>query len=165
MSNIPASKRDAIRTIVALKQLSDPQSRLTVPQRRQLVQKIAAGLEAAVPGINDPKTLSDQANALIEQGIKPDVNTLEYWGENSATQAAVRPVIDAALKLLDKAAASAKAAGGHAGEHDRRSGRPAGGEWEQLSTQALRQVHATHDRVLPRTVARPRQPAAQGRRR
>ena len=43
-SNIPASKRDAIRTIVALKQLSDPQSRLTVPQRRQLVQKIAAGL-------------------------------------------------------------------------------------------------------------------------
>src|SRR5690349_3625711 len=43
VNNVPPPQRDGMRAIVALRQLSD--SRLTVAQRRALVQKIAAGIE------------------------------------------------------------------------------------------------------------------------
>src|SRR5438876_9547227 len=59
VNHVPPAQRDGMRTLVALRQLSDP--RLTANQRRALVNKIAAGLEAALPSRTDPRTMMEQA--------------------------------------------------------------------------------------------------------
>jgi hypothetical protein len=137
VNNVPPAQRDAMRAVLALKTLSDPNAKLPAPQRRQLIQKVVAGVEAALPVMNDPKTLSEQAGALIDEAIKPDVNTLEYWGENARTQAAVRPVIEAALKLLDKAAQLAQQQADAMANQIMGPADPRAAQWEQLSTNAL----------------------------
>lgn len=144
VNNVAPARRDAIKTLVALRQLGDPKTRMTVAQRRELVQRIAANLEAALPGLNDPQTMTQQASALLQHGVERDVNTLEYWGENSRTQAAVRPVIEATLKLLDRAAGIARQqadamANAIVGPAD-----PRARQWEELSTVATAAAYTRH---------------------
>src|SRR2546429_2727378 len=62
VNHVPPAQRDGMRTLVALRQLSDPG--LTATQRRALVNKIAAGIEAALPSLTDPRTMMEQAKAL-----------------------------------------------------------------------------------------------------
>jgi len=52
--------------------------------------------------------LMTYAGQLIAKGIEPDINTLEYWGENPPLQARVKP----ALILLRKCCSSFDSSGG-----------------------------------------------------
>jgi hypothetical protein len=109
VNRVEESKRDEIKTLMALSDLSDPDRTRTARKRQETVRQIVAGIEAALPHINDPRTLMENAAQLIVYGVERDVNTLEYWGENPATQAALRPVAETVVKILTKAAETAAA--------------------------------------------------------
>jgi hypothetical protein len=105
---VPKEKQDGIRTLGALRELSDPRSKLTPHERQDRVARIVGGIEQALPAMNDPKVLMQQASVLIKSGVERDVNTLEYWGENTRTQASLQPIAEVVIKLLDKAAKAAE---------------------------------------------------------
>jgi hypothetical protein len=108
VNKVPKEKQDGIRTISALRELSDPKSKLSTRQRQERIGQIVSGIEQALPGMNDPRVLMQQASVLIKFGVERDVNTLEYWGENPRTQATLRPIAQVVVKLLDKASKSAE---------------------------------------------------------
>jgi tetratricopeptide (TPR) repeat protein len=93
----------------ALQELADPQSRLTMRQRQELVDKIVRQIDTTLPQINDPQMLWRQATMLIQNGAARQVNTLEYWGENPRVQASLRPIVEAIIKILDRCQALALA--------------------------------------------------------
>jgi hypothetical protein len=102
-NKVPQEKRDSVRTLTALRKLSDPDSKLTTRQRQELIQSVTKGIESALPTIKDPRLLVQQANTLIQESINNDVNTLEYWGENPRLQASLQPIVESATKILDRA--------------------------------------------------------------
>ncbi|MGH7178778.1 MAG: tetratricopeptide repeat protein [Tepidisphaeraceae bacterium] len=92
-----------------MRQLGDPNARLSASQRRKLVDGIVRGIDAALPSMKDPQLMMKQASDLIRYGVEQDVNTLEYWGENPRTQAQLRPVVTTIIKLLERCIAEARA--------------------------------------------------------
>src|SRR5688572_1130542 len=104
VNKVPKERQDGIRTLGALRELSDPRSKLTARERQDRIAKIVTGIEQALPGLNDPRLLMQQASVLLRFGVERDVNTLEYWGENPRTQSSLRPVAQVVVKLYDKAA-------------------------------------------------------------
>lgn len=102
LDKVPQNQREAIRTLSALHELADPQSRLTMRQRQELVDKIVRRIDETLPQIKDPQTLWQQATMLIQNGSARQVNTLEYWGENPRVQASLRPIVEAIIKILDR---------------------------------------------------------------
>src|SRR2546423_1986539 len=144
INHMPPSQRDGLRTVIALRQLSDPKVRMSTAQRQAAIQKIAAGIEQALPTLTDPQSMVQQANALLDYADEHEVNTLEYWGENAKTQAALRPAVEVAVKLLDKAAAEAQTqadsvANTIAGPNDANAKR-----WEELSNLATMAAYRRH---------------------
>src|SRR5215212_8308131 len=107
-SEIPPARRQGLRAMMALRQLADPGAKLTPRQRADSIDRIVKGIEQALPGLDDPAALIDQARTLLAAGVERDINILEYWGEDRATQQRVRPVIHAVMKLFDRAASLAQ---------------------------------------------------------
>ena len=108
VNKVPKERQDGIRTLIALRELADPRAKLTAKQKQERIAKIVAGIEQALPAMNDPRVLMQQASVLITHVNDRDVNTLEYWGENTRTQATLRPIAQTITKLLEKAAGSAE---------------------------------------------------------
>lgn len=102
-NQVPSDKREGILTLISLRRLSDPESRLTQRERQQLVANVVRGIEQALPTIEDPKLLLQQASVLIQEGIQVDVNTLEYWGNNPRLQATLQPIAETVIRILDRA--------------------------------------------------------------
>ena len=75
---VPPERQSGVRTIIALRRLGDPASKLTAQQRQKLINDIVRGINAAVPTMRDPKLMMRQAADLITAGVERDVNTLEY---------------------------------------------------------------------------------------
>ena len=73
------------------------------------MQQVVTGAKSVLPSLRDPAKLMEYATLLLTEGALRDVNLLEYWGENPATQRRLRPVIEAVLAMLDKAAAESDA--------------------------------------------------------
>jgi tetratricopeptide (TPR) repeat protein len=110
VNNIPQEARQGELALIAINQLNDPSSKLTPAQKRALVDQAVAGIQGALPSLNDPKALMKAATVLITESIEKDVNTLEYWGENPKMQSELRPVVQAVIQMLDKANTVATAA-------------------------------------------------------
>jgi hypothetical protein len=107
VDHIPSSEQTPYRTLLAVHTLSDSQATLTPSQRQELIDKISREIQVDLPSIDDPTTLMQIAKILLTTGVEPQVNTLEYWGENPKTQAQVRPLIQIVLDIYDRAAAVA----------------------------------------------------------
>src|SRR5262245_49675960 len=60
VNRVPQAQRDGMRTLVALRQLSDP--KLSGAQRRALVGRVVGGIETALASLTDPAAMSAQAN-------------------------------------------------------------------------------------------------------
>lgn len=103
VNKVAQNKRAGILTILALRDLSDPDRKFNAKMRQERVGKIVQGIEEALPSITDPKLLEEYAAKLIVFGVERDVNTLEYWGDNPATQATLRPVVETVIKILASA--------------------------------------------------------------
>ncbi len=105
IDKVPKEKQDGIRTLTALQKIADP--KLPQSQRLALIQQITQGIKTALPTLNDPKMLMQEAGILITAGAERDVNTLEYWGENPRTQASLAPIVDTIQQILTKAQSAA----------------------------------------------------------
>src|SRR3954471_18856753 len=88
---VPPDKQAGVRTIIALRRLGDPNSKLTAQQRQKLINDIVRGINAAVPTMRDPKLMMRQAADLITAGVERDVKTPEYRGKNPHTHGAPPP--------------------------------------------------------------------------
>lgn len=102
LNDTPAKKRDAIRAASALGRLSRGE-KMTPARQRDVVARVVAGIAEIVPTSNDPTALARQAETLNNAAVKLDVNTLEYWGPSTTTQAQLRPVVMAVIEMLDRA--------------------------------------------------------------
>ncbi len=109
LNHTPPAQQAGLLTLLSIHKLSDPDSKLTFKERQDLLNKISAGIETALPGMNDPTALMQLAKLLVTASVDPDINALEYWGENSRTQDRVRPTVQTVLKIYQKAAATAAA--------------------------------------------------------
>ncbi len=108
-NNVPDEKRKETVVLIALKHLDSPDfARKTMAERKDEIQKIVVGINAILPSINDPTRLLRYASGLITNGTMRLVNTLEYWGENPRTQAALNPIAETVDKILAQAVSQSK---------------------------------------------------------
>lgn len=108
VNNVPPAQRESRRALLALQELSGPARRsLPARQQQELVARVVKGIGAALPSMNDPEAMMQQARALIDAAADRHINTLELWGENSTAQAALRPVAEVVIALYDRAALKA----------------------------------------------------------
>jgi hypothetical protein len=132
VNKVPPAEQRGRRTLMALSRLADPNLKLTAAQRQKLINEIVSGIEPALPSINDPLLLMKQAVVLINSGVERDVNTLEYWGENTRTQAQLRPVVETVLKLLNRCGELARKQSEELANKITAPGSPAAAQYEQM---------------------------------
>lgn len=131
----PVSQRDAVKSMRAMRGLSDP--KLTNAERQQKVRQIVDGIGTVLPTMHDPERLAKDAATLLEFGVTRDVNLLEYWGDNPATQARLKPVAEAVYKMLGQAAADARTkADAIAARITPANQDQIGAQWEKMDTLA-----------------------------
>lgn len=111
LNNVPAGRREQIRALGQLRRLASDAAKMRPAERQAQAARLAAAVAPVVATIDDPAALASYADALLAGGVLPDVNTLEYWGPSVTTQAQLRPVVEATIKLLDRAADRATDAG------------------------------------------------------
>ncbi len=104
VNKVPQQERDSMSTLMALRELSDPAKSMSASRRQALIASVVNGISAALPTISDARTLMAQAAVLIQNAIEPDVTTIEYWGENAATQRRLKPIVETVDKMLARAA-------------------------------------------------------------
>lgn len=109
VNNVPADRRAGVKAFGALRELTDKSNRPTIDRRQALIAQVVAGARTVVPTLKDPAKLTEYASLLLTEGVMREVNLLEYWGENPATQNRLRPVIRVVVEMLDKAAAEGEA--------------------------------------------------------
>ncbi len=93
VNKIPADQRGAALALVQLQRLANA-GNLTVARRRALAVEVAKGLQELLPNENDPKRVDDQALELMNGGVVPAQNEIEYFGENPAALDALHTVAD-----------------------------------------------------------------------
>ncbi len=107
ITQTPADQQSALLTLISIRKLADPDAKFTAKERQALLTEVSRGIEAALPNIDDPTALMQIARMLVTSSVDPDVNALEYWGENPRTQNRVRPVIQTVSEIYQQAAARA----------------------------------------------------------
>src|SRR5438874_3304384 len=65
INKIPKSEQEGRRALIALRQISDKNAKLTLRQRQDLLAKVVAGIEAALPAVRDPDVLMQQGQVLV----------------------------------------------------------------------------------------------------
>ena len=77
--------------------------------------------------------LANDAGLLLLYGTTRDVNLLEYWGENPATEARLRPTAQAVYDMLGKSSKEASVqAGLLAAKINPQNQNTVGAEWDKL---------------------------------
>jgi tetratricopeptide (TPR) repeat protein len=99
---VPVADREAFRSLQALRELKGA-GQLTDGKRIELMAKSVEGLNALLPKLTDGTQLTEYAVTLIGKGIEPDVNILDYWGDNPVRQARIKMAADLSVKMLNKA--------------------------------------------------------------
>jgi hypothetical protein len=140
VKHTPEAQRTGIKALHALHDLSDPALKLSNSQKQKRVGIAVAGLATILPTINDPDAMMSYAGTLLQYGVNPDVNTLEYWGDNAVTQARLKPVVKTVIDLLDRAS---KASGDQAAVLADKLGAndPRADQWEHLDTLSHNSVY------------------------
>ena len=65
---------------------------------------VVDNIDTVLAVVKDPQEIMDVAALIAEFGVLPDVNSLEYWGEDAVTRAHLKPYSSAAVRLFDAAA-------------------------------------------------------------
>src|SRR5437762_1685979 len=61
VNKVPPEKQSAIRTIIRLRELGDPNVKLTGAQRQKLIADIVKGIDIVLPSMRDPRLMMRQA--------------------------------------------------------------------------------------------------------
>ena len=109
---VPPAERDQQQAVIQLQQLASATG-LKPADRRALAERVAKGIDSLVDKATDPALLQQQAFQLTSAGVTPTVTELEYFGDNPAAQAQLKPVAETVrrmfAKVVDLAAGQAKA--------------------------------------------------------
>lgn len=106
VNHTPETERAALRALMSLNELK--RTDLSGDERYQLVRRVVAGLtDDSIRSSTDPDSLYEQATLLVDDGIAADINTLEYWGPTVSTQNRVKPVVEKAIMIADRAVEAA----------------------------------------------------------
>lgn len=101
---VPAKKRQGIVALLTLRNMAfGAQANLPEADRREKLPQVSAVIEESLPDQTDARLLQLEATALIAQGINPDLNTLEYWGESPRLQAVLLPMAQTVDHVLARA--------------------------------------------------------------
>ena len=103
---VPAAERDQQKAVIQLGRLASAQG-LKPADRRALAEQVAKALDPTVNAATDAKALQAQAYQLTAAGIQPTVTELEYFGENPAAQAQLKPVAETVRHMFQRAGAVA----------------------------------------------------------
>jgi hypothetical protein len=133
VDKVPLEIQESLRAIA---QLRAPDPHRTPRQRQELARKAAIGAARSANLLGDPQTLIDLASLLLTDAAARDVNTLEYWGGNTTTQASLRPTAEAIIALLDKAASIASTKADAIANTLKSPDEPAAAQYEQLASAA-----------------------------
>jgi len=97
-------------TLRALRELSSEKAD-KIPNNRRiaLVKQVVDGADGLLPTMHDPEVLMNYTSQFVSKGISPDINTMEYWGEDPALQARVKPAADAGSNMLEQVSVLAEA--------------------------------------------------------
>jgi len=106
-NHVPKDKQESIKSLGALRELAASDA-ISNGRRILLVKRAVDGLSALLPTMSDPTALMTYTGQLVDKGIGPDINTLEYWGENPTLQARVKPAADIASKMLEQVSTQAE---------------------------------------------------------
>lgn len=135
LHKIPDAQQKAIRSMEGLRELSNP--KLSNSEKERKVKQVVEGITTTLPTINDPFRLAEDAGLLMLYGVTRNANLLEYWGDNPATAARLRPAAQAVYDMLGKAAKEASdQAGVLAGKINVQNQAVMGAEWDKLSNLA-----------------------------
>jgi hypothetical protein len=132
LKHTPESQRTGLRALRSLHQLADPNVKLGNSQRQRLVKSAVDGIAAILPTISDPDALLAYAGSLLQYGVTPDVNLLEYWGDNPVTEARLHPVVKTVIDLLDRAGQLSTAQAADLGNKLSGADDPRSNTWEHL---------------------------------
>jgi hypothetical protein len=102
----PEAEQKGIKSMGALRDLSNP--KLSNGEKEKRVRQIVEGVHTTM-GTLDPEELFKDAALLMYYGTERDLNLLEYWGENPATEARLRPTAQAVYDMLGAASKGARA--------------------------------------------------------
>ncbi|QOV87289.1 hypothetical protein [Humisphaera borealis] len=132
---VPQADRDAFKALQALRELGAAPA-MGNARRIYLLRQSVDGLDKLVPKLNDLNVLNNYAATLIAKGIEPDVDTLDYWGDNSSTQARIRPAARVAVQMLKKVSETAFAQAKALENQIKSPNDPKIDLWEKLEAQA-----------------------------
>jgi tetratricopeptide (TPR) repeat protein len=135
-NGVPTAQRQTVRTLAAAADLTNPNVKLTYGERLRRVKDAAEDINSVIATLKKPEDALMMANTLTEYGIKRDVNTLEYWGENPLTQLRLKPVASAVVKLLDYASKTAQSQADDMAGKLRGGNDPNGDRWQALDLMA-----------------------------
>ncbi|CAN5562169.1 hypothetical protein BH10PLA1_BH10PLA1_16660 [soil metagenome] len=108
VGKIPEDQRAGMRALISLNRLVNQDlNKLNVKQRKEIVAKVTSGLGQALANMKDPRALMNLGGKLYGIGVANYVTLLEYWGEDTSTQAQARAAADAVVKVYEKAEAEA----------------------------------------------------------
>jgi tetratricopeptide (TPR) repeat protein len=107
-AGVSEADRQAIAAARKLGALKKDDKTVPYSEKVQQAREVSEGVEAVIAAIEDPDQLMQIAAAIKEYGVDQDVNTLEYLGEDPATQGHLKPLSSAVLKLLGAASKAAE---------------------------------------------------------
>lgn len=127
----PDAQQKAIRSMEGMRDLSNP--KLSNSEKERKVKQIVEGIKTTLPNINDPNLLAQDSGLLMLYGVTRDANLLEYWGDNPATAARLRPTAQTVYDMLGKATKTASdEAGLLAGRMNVQNQATLGAQWDKL---------------------------------
>ncbi|HET6246822.1 MAG TPA: hypothetical protein VFE47_03910, partial [Tepidisphaeraceae bacterium] len=132
LNGISEADQESIKTVGALRELINPKLNIPYGEKVRRVRQIAKGIDTIIPTIRDPEQMMTVAAIVIEFGVSSDVNSLEYWGEDPVTQAQLKPMTTAVLKLLDGASKLAQAQADEMAPKLHGANDPNGARWQRL---------------------------------
>ena len=138
------AQRAGIRALIALQDLSQLDANFSSAERRRLIAQVTAGIEQALPTLDEPQSMMRQAATLIRYGVERDVNILEYWGENPQTQQQLRPVVEAVIKLLERTEQIAHKQAEELANQLTGPADPRGKSWQEISTLTTNAAYTRH---------------------
>lgn len=106
---VPDAERNSIRSLSALRELANAPDNMPDARRVSLLKSSVEGLKSLKSSLSDPNEMSTLALALVQRGIEPDANILDYWGDDSVRQARVGPAAEIARELIERASVGFRA--------------------------------------------------------
>jgi len=105
-NKVPPDQRLKYKSVIMVRRLDD--KNLAGKALAEVVRAVALGVDNILPTLKTPEEMLNLAASLTLKGAARPLNLLEYWGEEPRTQAELRPIAEAVVKLYQAGVAAAE---------------------------------------------------------